>query len=98
MFYFMKKWNEAKKHFIEAIDISRRTGNSRQECIYQGLLGLANFEDGSIQDAIDCYRNTYELIMDHQFPSSIDESPEILRSKLLSEGIGEAEIPYPDHW
>ncbi len=98
MFYFMKKWSEAKKHFIEAIDISRRTGSSRQECIYQGLLGLVNFEDGSIKDAIDCYSNTYKLIMNHQFPSSIDDSLQMLRDKLLAEGISESEIPYPDHW
>lgn len=98
MFYFMQKWNEARKHFKKAIVISRKTGNSRQECIYQGLLGLVNFEDGSIEDAVDCYVKTYKLVMDFQFPSSIDDSLEMLRDKLLAEGISGSEIPYPDHW
>ena len=98
MYYFMRNWSEARKHLIKAIAISRRTGNSRQECIYQGLLGLVNFEDGNLKDAIDCYIKTYKLVMGHQFPSSIDDSLQMLRDKLIAEGITETEIPYPDHW
>ena len=98
MFYFMRKWSEAREHFNTAIEISRKTGSTRQECIYQGLLGLTNFEDGSIEAAVDSYIKTYKLIMDFQFPSSIDDSLGILRDKLLSEGIIKTEIPFPDHW
>ena len=98
MFHSMSKWDEARIHFIKAIDISGKAGNSWKECIYQGLLGLVNFEDGRIKDAITNYLNTYELIMDSQFPSSIDDSIDMLRKKLLSEGISESDLPFPEHW
>lgn len=97
-YYYMKNLNKAREHLQKAVDISKQTENSRSECIYQGILGLVNFEDGRIEDSVINYKNTHKLIMEYRFPDSIDESIIMLRDQLLEAGVKESELPYPEHW
>ncbi len=98
MCYSMENWDNAVDHFSKAISLSRMTGNSRQECIYMGLMGLASFRNGNRSGALECYRNCYDLIMEFQFPPSIDDALVILRKDFIDAGMDEREFPLPSHW